>query len=106
VRGVLREPDMYVEFDFAGILRGDRLKEIEALREAIASALLTPNEGRGVLNQPKSDQDGMDDFYLPRNNLWPLKVPYPATGMGSNGSSSSTAAAAQVIAHLLASNHH
>jgi hypothetical protein len=25
----------------------------------------------------------MDDFYLPRNNLWPLSVPYPDDGMGS-----------------------
>lgn len=82
VRGLLREPDLYVEFDFAGILRGDRLKEIEALREAIASALLTPNEGRRILNEPQSGQAGMNDFYLPRNNLWPLSVPYPAKGMG------------------------
>jgi HK97 family phage portal protein len=97
VRGLLREPDIYVEFDFAGILRGDRLKEIEALREAIASALTTPNEGRSILNLPKSDQDGMDDFYLPRNNLWPLSVPYPAKGMGG-GSQSATGTAAAALA--------
>jgi HK97 family phage portal protein len=86
VRGLLREDDIYVEFDFAGILRGDRLKEIEALRAAIASALTTPNEGRAVLNLPRSEQDGMDDFYLPRNNLWPLSVPYPENGMGATAS--------------------
>jgi HK97 family phage portal protein len=109
VNGLLREDDIFVEFDFAGILRGDRLKEIESLREAIASALLTPNESRRVINMPKSDQDGMDDFYLPRNNLWPLSVPYPAKGMGGtngNGSSSSTAAVAAVTRHMLASDHH
>jgi HK97 family phage portal protein len=72
VRALLREPDIYVEFDFAGILRGDRLKEIEALREAIASALLTPNEGRGVLNMPQSDVEAMGKFFLPYNNLWPI----------------------------------
>jgi HK97 family phage portal protein len=93
VRGLLREPDLYVEFDFAGILRGDRLKEIEALREAIASALITPNEGRRVLNMPQSDQDGMNDFYLPRNNLWPLSVPYPAKGMGGGDQTASGNAA-------------
>jgi hypothetical protein len=95
VRGLLREPDLYVEFDFAGILRGDRLKEIEALREAIATALLTPNEGRRVINMPQSDQPGMDDHYLPRNNLWPLSVPYPAKGMGGESAS----AQAQALAH-------
>jgi hypothetical protein len=100
VRGLLREPDLYLEFDFAGILRGDRLKEIEALREAIASALLTPNEGRTITNMPRSDQDGMDDFYLPRNNLWPLSVPYPAKGMGGNSSQAEAAlvAAARELA--------
>lgn len=83
IRDRLREDDLYVEHDFSGLLRGDKLKEIEALRAAIASALMTPNQGKTVLNLPQSDQPGMDDHYLPRNNLWPLSVPYPAKGMGS-----------------------
>jgi HK97 family phage portal protein len=82
VRALLREDDIYVEFDFSAILRGDRLKEVEAMREAIATALLTPNEARAIDNRPRSDLPGMDEFYLPRNNLWPLSVPYPAKGMG------------------------
>jgi HK97 family phage portal protein len=69
VRALLREDDVYVEFDFAGVLRGDRLKEVEALREAIGTALLTPNEARAIDNRPRSTADGMDDFYLPTNNL-------------------------------------
>jgi HK97 family phage portal protein len=69
IHGLLRENDIYVEFDFGPVLRGSRLDEINALRAAIASALMTPNEGRGVLNQQRSDQKGMDDFYLPTNNL-------------------------------------
>jgi HK97 family phage portal protein len=84
VNGLLRESDVYTEFDFSGLLRGDKLQEIEALREAIASALTTPNEGRAVLNLPKSAEPGMDEFYLPRNNLWPLSQPYPAQGMGAS----------------------
>jgi HK97 family phage portal protein len=83
VRALLREDDIYVEHDFSGLLRGDKLKEIEALRTAIASALMTPNQAKTTLNLPQSDQPGMDDHYLPRNNLWPLSVPYPATGMGA-----------------------
>jgi HK97 family phage portal protein len=77
VRGVLREDDVYVAFDFAGVLRGDRLKEIEALRESIGSALMTPNEGRRTLDLPQSDKAGMDDHYLPRNNLWAIDRPHP-----------------------------
>jgi len=71
-RDLLREPDLFVEYDFAGVLRGDRLKEIEAIREAVATAVLTPNEARATLNKPKSDQPGMDEFYLPVNNLSPV----------------------------------
>jgi HK97 family phage portal protein len=85
-RGLLQEPDVYVEADFSGILRGDALKEIEGIRNGIATAVLTPNEGRTIRNMPRSDQPGMDDFYLPRNNLWPLSVPYPDKGMGAEAS--------------------
>lgn len=72
VRALLREDDIYVEFDFAAVLRGDRLKEIQALREAINSALLTPNEGRATLNRPRSDAEGADSLWLQQNNLEPL----------------------------------
>jgi HK97 family phage portal protein len=78
LRNLLREMDTYVEYDFSGVLRGDFLKEINALRLAIGSALLTPNEGRSKLNQPQSDQAGMDQFYLPTNNLAPVgQAPQP-----------------------------
>jgi HK97 family phage portal protein len=77
VRALLREDDVYVEFDFAGVLRGDRLKEVESLREAVATALLTPNEARAIDNRPRSKTPGMDDFYLPRNNLWPIHRRHP-----------------------------
>jgi HK97 family phage portal protein len=72
VRDLLREDDVYVEYDFAGVLRGDRLKEVESLREAIGTALLTPNEARAIDNRPRSAAPGMDDFYLPTNNLQPV----------------------------------
>ncbi|WP_217913226.1 phage portal protein [Miltoncostaea marina] len=72
VRNLLREPDIFVEFDFGVVLRGDRLKEIQALREGIASAIYTPNEARGALNMAASDEEGMDAFYLPTNNLQPV----------------------------------
>lgn len=76
-RGLLAEDDLLVEFDFAGILRGDRLREIQAIREAIATAALTPNEGRDVLNRPRYDHESADRLYLPRNNLRAIDEPVP-----------------------------
>lgn len=75
VLNLLREPDIFCEFDFAAVLRGDPLEEINALREAIGTAILTPNEGRAILNRPKSQDPGMDRFYLPFNNLQPVGSP-------------------------------
>lgn len=72
VRGLLNEPDIFVEFDFAGVLRGDRLQEIQALREAISMGLLTPNEGRGVLNYESSPEPLADVLWMPVNNLAPM----------------------------------
>lgn len=72
IDGLLRADDLYAEFDFGLILRGDRLKEIRALREGIGMAIYTPEEARGALNLPKTDQPGADKLYLPSNNLSPL----------------------------------
>ena len=86
VVGLLRENDVFAEFDFSGLLRGDKLQEIQALREAISTALMTPNEGRAVLNMPQAKVDGMDEWYLPRNNLVSVSVPYNGTPQGSGAS--------------------
>lgn len=73
---VLREAlglrDVWVEFDFSGILRGDRLKEVQALREAISIGLLTPNEGRDIDNRARYPHEAADQLYLPTNNLSPI----------------------------------
>lgn len=75
VAGLLREDDIFVEFDFAGVLRGDRLKEIQALREGISIGLLTPNEGRSILNYPQTDDALANKQWMPRNNLRPIDEP-------------------------------
>jgi HK97 family phage portal protein len=85
IRALLREDDIFVEHDFAGIMRGNSLDEIRAISEAIRAAQLTPNEGRSVMNRAKSDSPGMDSFYLERNNLWPLDQPYPDGPSGKGG---------------------
>ena len=72
IRGMLREDDVYVEFDFAGVLRGDFLKEINALRLAIGSGLMSPNEGRAKINMPQSDDERADQLWMPWNNLQPM----------------------------------
>ena len=88
ITALLREDDVFVEFDFAGVLRGDRLQEIQSIRDAIATALMTPNEGRDVLNYQRSSTVGMDDFYLPFNNLAPVgtpPIPMATPGLGGPG---------------------
>ena len=78
VQNLLGETDIFVEFDFSGALRGDPLEEIQLLQSAIQTALLTPNEGRSVLNRAKSENPAMDEFYLPVNNIQPVgTVPNP-----------------------------
>lgn len=74
-RGLLATDAVFVEFDFAGILRGDRLKEIQAIREAVASAILTPNEGRELTGRRRFNHSAADELYLPSNNLRPLSNP-------------------------------
>lgn len=78
IKGILREQDIFAEFDFAAILRGDRLKEIKALREAIGMGLMTPNEGRDILNLKRSDSRRAGELWMPQNNLAPIDEPSPA----------------------------
>jgi HK97 family phage portal protein len=81
LRDLLGRPEIFVEYDFAAVLRGNLLAHITALRQAIGSGLLTPNEGREDLGKMPSDQDGMDEFYLPMNNLSPVgEEALPVTG--------------------------
>lgn len=72
IRDLLQEEDVFVEFDFSKVLRGDRIAEINALRSAISTALMSPNEGRVVLGMPHVDEPLMDDYFIPANNLKPI----------------------------------
>jgi HK97 family phage portal protein len=82
-RDLLGEPDVFVEFDFSGVLRGDKLREIQAIREAVNSMLMTPNEGRDVLNRPRSTNKLADELWAPTNNLKPMS----SLGKGDDESS-------------------
>jgi HK97 family phage portal protein len=80
VQELLREEDIFVEFDMGLILRGDRLKEIEALRAGVSMGIYTPNEARGSLHMPLSKDSLADELWLPTNNLEPLSAVGTASG--------------------------
>jgi HK97 family phage portal protein len=71
-RDYFGESDLYVEFDFGPVLRGDRAKEIATFRDAIASGIQTMNEARRALNLQPSDEPDADRLFYPANNLKPV----------------------------------
>jgi hypothetical protein len=80
VQAALGENGIFVEFDFAGVLRGNKLEEIQALREAIGTGLYTLNEGRSVINMPRVDDEAANQLFIPSNNLTPIS----AVDVGAN----------------------
>ena len=75
IRDLMQDDEIFVEFDFGAVLRGDRLAEINAIRQAVSGGLMMPNEGRAILNLPQvTDQPGMDDIWVPSNNMEPISL--------------------------------
>ena len=60
---------LFVEFDLAEVLKGDKTKEIAALKLAVGMGLMTLNEARQVQNLPRYDLDWADKPLIPANNL-------------------------------------
>lgn len=60
---------LWVEFDLAEVLKGDKLKEMTALKLAVQAGLLTLNEAREIQNRKKYDADWCDEPLIPANNL-------------------------------------
>lgn len=60
---------LFVEFDLGEVLRGDKLKETQALRLAVQSGLMTINEARSIQNLPRFDEDWCNKPLIPVNNL-------------------------------------
>lgn len=48
-----RDGGLYIEFDTAGLVRGDLASRMQAYREAISSKIMTPNEARARENLPR-----------------------------------------------------
>lgn len=74
--------DLYVRFDLAEVLRGNRREEIDAASEAFNNGLMTLNEARLMIDMPpvdpKCDPEGMADMpHIQRNNMRPITEPEP-----------------------------
>lgn len=79
-RDLLHDDEVFVEFDFSAVLRGNRIEQIGALRDAVGSAMINPNEAREELAMPRVDDPSMDRYYLPVNNLQPIGTPASSGG--------------------------
>lgn len=63
---------LFVDFDLSDVLKGEPLAEVQAIREAIATGIMTPNEGRQARNLPPSPDPAADRLHMPTNNLTPM----------------------------------
>lgn len=66
-----RDKDLHFKFDIESLLQADTIEQIKVIKEAISTALLSPNEGRAILN--KNPIEGGDNYFYPSNNLTPLQ---------------------------------
>ena len=69
--------DLFVQFDLAEVLRGNRREEIDAAAQAFANGLMTLNEVREFLELPpvsmEVDPEGLADVpHIPANNMRPI----------------------------------
>jgi HK97 family phage portal protein len=71
------DKELYVQFDLAEVLRGNRREEIDAASEAFNNGLATLNEAREMIDMPKvdpeKDPEGLADIpHVQRNNVRPI----------------------------------
>lgn len=84
------QEQLYVAFDLTEVLKGDALKEVQAVREAIQTGVMTQNEGRRRLNMSRYDDPAADELLVPTNNLTPV---------GADPADPAAAAAEQIAKH-------
>lgn len=63
---------LFVEFELKEKLKGTPAELAQVIQTEIATGVLSPEEGRTLLNLSPSGQDGADQLYLPVNNLGPI----------------------------------
>lgn len=72
-RGLLAGMDGYAfQLDVRGMLRGDSAARASYYRELFGLGVLSPAEIRRLEDLPRVDKPGMDDHYIPVNNLSPV----------------------------------
>lgn len=71
-RDYFAEGDLYLEFDYGPVLRGDRQKEIAMFKEGIQGSIYTMNEVRRALNLPPRDEPDADRLFYSANNMEPV----------------------------------
>lgn len=80
--------DRYVKHNVDGLLRGDFKSRIEAIARSVQTALLTPNEGRSLLDLPKSKTEQADQLFMQGATV-PIEkageAPPPAGGGAAGG---------------------
>ena len=74
VRDLLGEDDVYVEFDLAGVLRGNPIAQSENLQRLFNMGVLSRNEIRSMLNRDRIPADvdpTADEYFIQANNMAP-----------------------------------
>lgn len=69
-RWLLQEENVYIEFEFEGLLRSDLKTRLEGYRSGIAGGILTPNEARIIEGWPA--KEGGDDLMM-QVNMSPIQ---------------------------------
>jgi HK97 family phage portal protein len=72
--------DIYVQFDLAEVLRGNRREELDAASQAFNNGLMTLNEAREFVDlppvKPETDPEGLADVpHIQANNMRPITQP-------------------------------
>lgn len=63
---------LFVAFDLSEVLKSNTREEIAAIKDAVGTGVMTPNEGRAKMRLPRSANGAADELYIPANNLQPL----------------------------------
>jgi len=98
------EPEVFVEFNFDSLLRGDKKSRAEALEIERRNGIITPNEWRQMENKNPIESEYGDSFVVQMNNAMITKagdvVPLSAPSAGSQERGDQKAAREIALAYL------
>jgi hypothetical protein len=68
--GLLRgKPKKFIQLDVRGVMRGDSQARASFYSSLFSVGALSPADIRNLEDLPPVDQEGMDKYYLPTNNV-------------------------------------